>query len=133
MNEDDIFNRPSVDVYHKKVKLLDKKYEGPMVNAGSRLYVPLMISHFEIKKSKLYPDKDCLYAQILRRDKDTGELIKELLVTESYDLINDFKEMDEDININGYIGFTKIIKKKTTRNYHATSLTVPEKRKLKGE
>ena len=129
--EDEIFNRPSADIYHKKIKYLEKSYEGPMVMASSRLYSPMAISHFEIKKSKLHPEKDCLYAQIIRRDKITGNLIKELLVTESYDLIDDFKNMDEEINIKGFLGYTKLIRKKDGK-FHATSLTLPEKKKLKG-
>lgn len=98
---------------------------------GAIMYRPIAISHFEIVESRLHPGKECLYAQIYRRD-DLGNLVEELFITESYGLIKDFKALDEEINVKGCLGYTKIIKKKVDRSLHAVTLTGPEKQKLKG-
>lgn len=130
INGDDPFERPAVDIYHNKQKYLTKQYEGDLVRASNRLFKPIAISHFEIVESKLHEGKECLYAQIYRRD-ESGNLIKELMVTESYSLIEDLKSMDEDINKKGCLGYTKLVMKKD-RSLHATTLTGPEKKKLMG-
>ena len=94
-------------------KKLKYNYIGTGISARQLLYVPLKITQFEIVDSWIRPDKECLIMQIVYIDKDTGEVIKEMMWTEAYSLVKDIKNTENSLphytklrKTKGYILFT---------------------------
>lgn len=110
-------------------KFLNNKYIGNKMTAGEALFAPLRVDRFEIKPSKINKGKECLYAQVYWKDKKTGTYEYRMLITESYSIIEAFKQFG-DINKDDNFGFTKIIKKKDG-TYRAASITEVEKQNLR--
>lgn len=106
--------------------ILKQKYIGTMKTAGSLLYKPIRIHHFEFIPSKKNEGKECLIAQTSVIKKD-GKVENVLLATESYKIVDTIKEsMKNNVSL-PYA--TKIIRAKQG-NFKPASLSNPEQSKL---
>lgn len=108
----------------RKERRLKYDYEGEGMSASFYRYKPIRISQFEICKSWLNPDKDCLVAQVEYIDKETGELVKGTMWTESYTLLDTIRDTEKELP-----HYTKIVKKRDGY-YYFVKLNDKEKQLL---
>ena len=106
----------------RQERRLKLNYEGIGRAAQHVLYIPIKITQFEIVQSWQNPGKECLVFQAVYPDKDTGEIIKCPIWTESYKLIKDIKGTQDELP-----HYTKIVKNKKDQQLYYTQLNAKEK------
>lgn len=70
------------------------------------MYIPIMITQFEVTSSTLHPGKDMMVAQVAYIGNG-GEIISRTLFTESYTLISTIKGTESELP-----HYTKITRKR---------------------
>ena len=91
----------------RRERRLKHDYVGEGMSAAHLRYKPIKIIQFEICRSWLNDNKDCLVAQAMFVDKETGEVKKVTIWTESYSLIKTIRGTEDSLQ-----HYTKIIRKR---------------------
>lgn len=106
----------------RKLKL---NYKGEKITATGILFKPIKITHFEIVESWQNPGKDCLVFQSIHIDSKTGEVIENMVLTESYEIVKTIKGTQSALP-----HYTKIVRDKSSRSMHFSQLNDKEKSPL---
>lgn len=108
----------------RRERILKFQYTGRAVRATDILYKPIKILFFEIAKSQIHEGQELLVMQTECIDKETGEIIHQPVMTESFTLIDTIKETEDSLP-----HYTKIIRKRDGYLYFVV-LNNEEKKKL---
>lgn len=106
----------------RKLKL---NYKGQRIAASDILFKPIKITHFEIVESWQNPGKDCLVFQAVRINSDTGEVVENMVLTESYEIIKTIKGTQSALP-----HYTKIVRDRSSRSMYFSKLNDKEKSPL---